>query len=1017
MIGPWLRQHRRSLLLIAVLAAMGGAFAAFSLPVALFPNIQFPRIVISVDAGDRPVDRMILEVTQPLEQALRGVPDVQDIRSTSSRGSAEISVNFAWGTDMITALLQAESAVNKLLPKLPSETKFTARRLNPTVFPVLGLALTSKTRDLVSLRDFAYFQLRRELTTVAGIASVETLGGRQEEYHVQIDPARLRALGISVNDIVAALSASNVVTAVGRLEDHYRLYLVLSSAPLRGLEDIRRTILRSGGNGIVTLEDVAEVKRGTVPEWTTVTANGAEAVLVNVFQQPGANTVAIAQEVKARVAAFAVPADIQIKPYYDQSELVLASEKSVRDAIVIGAIFAAVVLFLFLWDWRVTLIIALMLPAVLAAAVLLLHVLNMSFNIMTLGGMAAAVGLIVDDGVVMLEHIMRRLKQGPPSEQGQEQDKEQRRNTVLDAAMEMARPLLGSSLATVIIFLPLAFLGGVTGGFFKALALTMASALFISFFVAFFAVPLMGEFLLARAKPKERKQRFMPWLGDRYEGLMGGFLKRPLWALPIIGLLGAAGYFAYTQVGSGFLPHTDEGGFILDYKAPSGTSLTETDRLLRQVEAIIAKVPEVDSYSRRTGLQLGGGLTEANSGDFFIHLTSKRRRGIDEIMSDVRQRVQNDVPGLQIETSQLIEDLIGDLTAVPQPIEVKIFSSDVSVLQSLPPKIAAEIATVSGVVEVKNGIVIAGDAIDIEIDRVKAALEGLDPKAITGQIQDQLGGNVASQIPATEKIIGVRIWIPQRLRERIPLLQKMLLQAPDGHYLPLQRVAQIKIAVGQPEITRENARQMVAVTARIEGRDLGSTVQDVKAALAKLQLPAGVQLEYGGLYKEQQKSAHDLLIVFVAAVMLVAVLLLFLYERFTVVVSILATTLLTLTGVFAGLWLTGTERNISAMMGMTMIVGMVTEIAIFYFAELDVTVRPRPQALIDAGVGRMRAILMSAIIAILALAPLALGFGAGSGMLKPLAIAIISGLIVAVPLVLLLMPALYASMNSAARQK
>ena len=1009
MSGAWLQHHLRSLLLITVLLAIGGGLAAFSLPVALFPDIQFPRIIVNVEAGDRPVDRMVLEVTQPLEQALRGVPDVQDIRSTSSRGSAEISVNFAWGVDMITALLQAESAVNKLLPTLPPGTTFRARRLNPTVFPVLGLALTSKTRDLVSLRDFAYFQLRRELTTVPGIARVETLGGRQEEYEVQLDPARLKALGISINDVVTALSASNVVTSVGRLEDRYRLFLVLSSAPLVSLADIRHTILRSSGNGIVTLEDVADVRRGTVPEWTTVTANGSNAVLLDVFQQPAANSVAIVKEVKARLAALKVPADIQIKPYYDQSELVVASEHSVRDAIVIGAIFAALVLFLFLWDWRVTLIIALMLPAVLAATVLLLNLLNMSFNIMTLGGMAAAVGLVVDDGVVMLEHITRRLKENATNQD--------RRGAVLKAAMEMARPLLGSSLATTVIFLPLAFLGGVSGGFFKALALTMASALFISFLVALFAVPLMGEYLLANATPKPRKQRLMHWVGRRYEAAMTGFLKRPLWVIPSILLLGAAGYFAYTHVGSGFLPHTDEGGFILDYKAPSGTSLTETDRLLRQVESIIAKTPEVDSYSRRTGLQLGGGLTEANSGDFFIHLTSKRQRGIGAIMSSVRDQVQQQVPGLQIETSQLVEDLIGDLTAVPQPIEVKIFSNDPKILQSLPSRIAQEIAKVRGVVEVKSGIVIAGDAIDIEIDRVKAALEGLDPKAITTQIQDQLGGNVASQIPSREKIIGVRIRIPQGLRERILQLQDLLLQAPDGHTLPLKRVARIKIAVGQPQVTRENARTMVAVTARIQGRSLGSTVDDVKTALAKLQLPAGVQLEYGGLYREQQKSSHDLTVVFASAVMLVAVLLLFVYERFAVVVSILVTALLTLTGVFAGLWLTGTERNISAMMGMTMIIGMVTDIAMFYFAELDVGARPDAKALIAAGVDRMRAILMSAIIAILALMPLALSLGAGSGMLKPLAIAIISGLVVAVPLVLLLMPAIYAAMNGHVKWK
>ena len=1003
MIGAWLQRHRRSVLVLTLLLAGGGIFAAFGLPVALFPNIQFPRIVISVDAGDRPVHRMVLEVTQPLEQVLRGVPQVTDIRSTSSRGSADISVNFAWGTDMITALLQAESAVNKALPTLPSGTRFRARRLNPTVYPVLGLALTSKTRDLVSLRDFGYFQLRRELSTVPGVAQVETLGGKVEQFQVRVDPARLRALDVPIDAVVKALSASNVVTSVGRLEDRSRLYLVVTNAPLTSLADIRRSILRSGGNGVVTLEDVAEVTRGVVPQWTTVTANGGDAVLVNVYQQPGANTVAIVKGVRARLAKVAIPADIEIKPYYDQSELVVASEQSVRDALLIGAAFAALVLFLFLWNWRITLVIAVMMPLVLAATVLLLNIFGMSFNIMTLGGMAAAVGLVVDDGVVMLEHITRKLQEGA--------DEEEPRQLVLAATVEMARPLLGSSLATTVIFLPLAFLGGVSGGFFKALALTMASALFISFFVAFFALPVIAEFLLANHPAKPRKQRVMHWLQRRYEGTMTGFLKRPLWSAPIVVVLAVGGYFALGQVATGFLPKTDEGGFILDYRAPAGTSLTQTDRLLRQVEALIAGIPEVDSYSRRTGLSLGGGLTEANAGDFFIHLKANRSRDIFAIMASLRQQVQQQVPGLEIELSQLIEDLIGDLTAVPQPIEVKIFDSDSTLLLGLAPKVAQAVGQVRGVVAVKDGIVIAGDAVDIEVDRIKAALEGLDPQAVATQVQDQVGGKVASLVPLNEKIVGVRVSVPGNLRERIEQLQGLTLTAPDGHTLPLNRIARISIATGQPQITRENARQMVAVTARIEGRALGSTVQDVQNAIAKLQLPASVQLEYGGLYQQQQKSSHDLTIVFASAVVLVALLLLFLYERFAAVASILATSLLTLVGVFVGLWLTGTARNITAMMGLTMIIGMVTEIAIFYFAELDVSHRPEPKALIAAGVGRMRAILMSALIAILALSPLALNLGSGAGMLKPLAIAIISGLVVAVPLVLLLMPAMYAAMH------
>ncbi|MCC6543596.1 MAG: efflux RND transporter permease subunit [Nitrospirae bacterium] len=1008
MIGPWLQRHTRSLLFLLVVLVVGGVFTSGSLPVALFPDIRFPRIVVSIDSGDRPVDRMVVEIVQPLEQALRSVPDVQGIRSTSSRGSADLSVNLAWGSDMTAALLQVESAVSRELSSLPAGTSFSARRMDPTVFPVLGLSLTSNDREPVSLRDFAYFQIRPLISSIPGIAGVEILGGNQAEYQVMADPARLRASGLTLKDVAMALSANNVVTAVGRIEDHYRLYLVLSDTSLKNLDDIRHTILKSGANGIVELGDVADVHSGYIPQWSRVTANGRDAVLMNVMQQPGDNTVAIVRSVRARLSDFSgqIPADISIKPYYDQSELVVSSAISVRDAILIGAALAALILFFFLRNLRITLIIAVVLPSVLAATVLLLHALNMSFNIMTLGGMAAAVGLIVDDGVVMVEYIMRRMSEG-------EKGEKPAHGPVLSAATEMLRPLSGSSLATVIVFLPLAFLGGVTGGFFKALAVTMASSLVISFFVAFLAIPLLGDiFLKSRdAERMETAGRMLRYMHRKYSLLMSGFLKRNRLVLPIIILLCAAGYISYSRVGSGFMPHMDEGGFILDYKAAPGTSLSETDRLLRQVEEIVTNTPEVDTYSRRTGLQLGGGLTEANEGDFFIHLKPFPRRDIETIMSEVRRRIETGVPGLRIETLQLMEDLIGDLTAVPQPIEIKIFSDDPSVLMKIAPQVAERIGRIPGVVEVFDGIKIVGDAIEIRIDRVRAALEGLDPDAVTGQISEQLGGDVASQVQSGEKMVGVRVWPPSNLRDRIQLIDELLLKSPGGHYLPLKRVASISIAEGQVQVDRENLKQMIAVTGRIEGRDLGSTMRDIKSSMSGMKLPVGSYIEYGGLYMEQQKSFRDLLMVFVSAVLLVGILLLFLYERFVVVLSILFTTLLSLSGSFLGLWLTGTELNISAMMGITMIVGIVTEIAIFYFAELDDITVNEPGLLITAGIMRMRPILMTSIIAILALMPLALKIGSGSAMQAPLAIAIISGLLLAVPLVLMVMPALYLLLN------
>lgn len=1010
MIAAWTGRHRRSILLAFALIALAGVLAMRLLPVGLFPLVDFPRIVVAVDAGDRPVDRMVVEVTWPLEQALRAVPDVGVIRSTSSRGSAEVSMSFPWGTDMVVALLQAESVVSRSLVTLPPGTSFSIRRMDPTVFPVLGLGMTSARRSLTELRDIAAYQIAPELSSVDGVAQVEVLGGRQAEYQVLLDPMRLQALGLSPADVVQALSASNVVTAVGRIEDRFRLYLALSDTRLRDRADIERTILRTGPRGIVELEDVGNVRLSEAPEWTRVNADGRDAVLVNVKQQRGANTVSLVHDVRARLQALstALPADVRITPYYDQSELIVAAGGSVRDAILIGAVLAGVILLLFLRNARITLIVSLVLPLVLLATCVMLHLLGQGFNIMTLGGMAAAVGLIVDDAVVVIEHIARRLGEG-----GAQRDTEPA--PVLAYAAEMIRPLAGSSAATVAVFVPLAFLGGVAGAFFQPLALTMAITLTVSFLVALLLVPLLARALLRPrdAAAMEHAGRFMTRASDATGRGLERAARRPgLVALPILVLV-VAGTFAYRHVGSGFMPRMDEGGFIFDYRAAPGTSLTETDRLMRQVEAIVRGLPEVESYSRRTGLQLGGGLTEANEGDMFIKLKPPPRRGIEEVMSDLRGQVETKVPGLTVETAQLMEDLIGDLTSTPQPIEVKVFGPDDTGRRALAGRVASEIAKLPGVVEVFDGTTIAGDAIGIQVDRARAALEGLTPDAVTTQVESQLAGTGSSEIQSGEKMVAIRVWSPESLRARVEQVAGLQLRSPDGRYLPLERVATVRVIQGQAQQEREGLREMVAVTARLEARDLGSAMRDVQATIRTMGLPNGYTVRYGGLYQEQQQSFRELIIVFGAALLLVATVLMFVYERASVVLALLSTALLTLPGIFLALWLTKTELDLSSMMGLTMVIGIVTEVAVFFFAEVDT--RRSEVTLSDlrhAAHMRLRPILMTSTIAILALSPLALGLGTGSAMQRPLAITIIAGLVVAVPLVLLVMPLLFLRFDS-----
>jgi len=1002
--SQWAQAHRRSILFLIAMLALGGVIASFILPVSLFPTVDFPRVVVSLDAGDRPAEQMTLEVTVPVEEAIRRVPGVRNVRSTTSRGTADISINFDWGTNMATATLQVNAAVSQILAQFPAGTRLETRRMDPTAFPILAYSLTSDKVTLTQLRDLARFQIRPLLSSINGIARVQVVGGKLEEFQVIVDPARLQAFGLAMSDVSKALSAANSLAAVGRLEDHYKLYLVIADTRLKNLEQIRQTVLHTSGNAIIRLEDVAVVQQGTAPQWQRVNADGHDAVLFQIYQQPNGNSVQIARDVKARLAKYKIqlPDGVKISNWYDQSQLVIDSAASVRDAILIGIALAALVLWFFLRNTKITIIALLVVPAVLATTVVLLLALGMSFNIMTLGGMAAAVGLIIDDAIVMVEHIMRRLKDNAIDHH----------KRVMHAALEFFRPLTGSSAATLVIFLPLAFLGGVTGAFFKALSLTMASALFISYMVTWLAVPILADHWLSQkdADAEQHGGKLANWFTMRYEFLMRRLLAKPVWLLVGIIPLLLAGFFAYKATGTGFMPAMDEGGFILDYRSAPGTSLTETNRLLQQVESIIKANPNVETYSRRTGAQLGGGVTEAYEGDFFVRLKSFPRKRIEVVMDAIRQKVEQQVPGLNIELAQLMEDMIGDLTSVPQPIEIKIYSDDPDTLSTLAKKTAEMVRKIPGVVDVRDGINPAGDALDIKVDRVKAAVEGMDPESVTRILNSMIAGDVTTQIQQGPKLIGVRVWTPRNLRNTDTKLGNLMLRAPDGHLFPLKRVATITPVSGQPQINRENLKRMVAVTGRISGRDMGSVVNDVRQLMDKpTMLPKGVYYELGGLYKQQQIAFRGLLGVLAAAVALVFLLLLFLYEQFRVAIVVLAIPVMALSAVFIGLSITGIELNISAMMGMTMIVGIVTEVAIFYFSEFQilVTTMPFSEALITAGRNRMRPIAMTTIAAILTLLPLAFAIGQGSAMQQPLAVAIIAGLTVQLPLVLIVMPVLF----------
>lgn len=1000
---PWLDRHRRSILIAAAALAVAGLTAALSLPIGLYPDASFPRLRINIEAASQPAAQMVLQTTQPAEQAIRAVPGVVDVTSITSRGSAQIIVDFAWGTDMTAATLAANAAMTQSLPNLPPGTNYTVLHMTPNVFPFMAYALTSNSVSQARLQDLAAHRLVPLLSGVQGIARAQVQGGDVSEVEVDADPRRLAAFHLTLDDLVQALQAANTLQSVGRVEDHEQLYLLMATNAMHGLTDVQQTVLRAGPSGVVRLGDVANVHMGAVPQFLGVQANGKRAVTLLLYQQPGTDMVRIARAADAALAGFApqMPPGVTLSKWYDQSTLVLAAAGSVRDAILIGIVLAAIVLLFFLRSWRITLLAIMIVPASLAAAILVLSLFGLSFNIMTLGGLAASVGLVIDDVIVMVEHIARRSESSPQIHG---------RLWVLRAGGEFFRPLTGSSAATLIVFAPLGFLTGVTGAFFKALSLTMAATLIASWALTALAVPLLASTLIDFSRWSDPGAAGTGRLETLHGRLLQALFRRPVWLSLPLALLLAAGLFSYANVQTGFMPNLDEGGFVLDYRAAPGTSLAETEREMAEIEKILRADKAVQNFSLRAGAGFGGDFNETNSGDFVIRLVPLGQRdSIDIVMNRISDAITARVPGVDIDPHQLMGDEIGDLTGVPQPIEIKLAAADPVQLAPAAQRVADTISNIRGVDSVNNGIVPAGNAIDINIDPVRTASLGLDPARVTAMVQTAMAGTVATQLQGPQQLIGVRVRLDGAAKLNSDELATLPIALPSGGMVPLSSIASFATISGQPEITRENLQQIVNVTARLNGRGLGAGIADVKAALAKPGvLGPGVTYTLGGLYQQQQIAFAGLARVFAAALLAEFILLLFLYERFTWVLAIICTSLLSTTAVFTGLYLTGLDLNITALMGMVMIVGIATEMAIFYVSELQhlLSDMPRHEALYKASVNRLRPIAMTTFAAILTLLPLALDLGQGAGMQQPLAVAIISGLLVQFPLVLLALPVL-----------
>ena len=1001
-MNTFFTKYKSPLAVVIVLIILGGAFVYSRLQTSLFPSITFPKIKIIADAGLQPVNKMMVTVTKPLENAIKQVPDLADVRSITSRGSCEISAFMNWNSDIDLSQQRIESKIAQIRNDLPFGTQITVEKMNPSILPVMGYSLeTNNNNTPIDMKQLALYTVKPFLSQVQGVAEIRIIGGKQKEYWLTLNTQKMGVLGITPDLLTAALNQTNFIQSNGYLQDYRQLYLTVTDATVHSTHELENVIVANNGRRVVQLKDIAQVSISPGVEYTKINANGKEGLLVAVIQQPNANLINVSSQVSLKIEELKkiLPAGVTIRPYYIQADFVNNSIKSVTDSLWIGLLLAIVVAVIFLRSVKASFTILITIPVTVCLSLIAIYSVGYTLNIMTLGAIAAAIGLIIDDAIVVVEQIHRAHEEHPG---------ESPLVLVQKAVHYLLPAMIGSSLSTIVIFIPFELMSGVAGAYFRVMTNTMIITLVCSFFVTWICLPVIYLFLTRIKKENAAKYKPLPAHNVKRQKWVAFFIRRPYISFIIIALFGVSTWFILPKLETGFLPEMDEGSIVLDYVSPPGTSLDETDRMLREVEKIIVKVPEVEAYSRRTGTQMGFFITEPNTGDYLIQLKQKRDRTTDEVINDIRQRVESTQPALRIDFGQVIGDMLGDLMTSVQPIEIKVFGDNAGRLKELSEQVGSIVEKTQGTADVFNGIVISGPSVSIIPDNSMLALYGLSPQSLQSQVQLGLQGTVAGNILEKEQLSIVRIIYPYSKLQTVESVKQMQVFLPSGRLIPLTSVASIQVNTGDAELQRENLQSMGVITARLENRDLGTVMKAIQQKITSgVVLPQGYHIEYGGAYAEQQQSFKELLLILITASLLVFAVILFLFRSILVAFSILVIAVLGIAGSYLALYLTHTPLNVGSYTGIIMIVGIIGENAIFTYLQFRDSLREtkNPEESVIYSIStRLRPKLMTAIGAIIALMPLALGIGTGAQLHQPLAIAVIGGFLAALPLLLIVLP-------------
>jgi CzcA family heavy metal efflux pump len=963
-----------------------GVWLAFSIPSSVFPEITFNRAIIMADAGDLPAEQMIVAITRPLEEAAYGVIGVSLVRSTTTRGTAEVDVTFSDGVNPTTSFELLNAALGEVRGRLPDGTQIDTRLLTTGTFPIVDLSMSSKVRSLRELTDIGFYDIVPSLHRIPGVYRVEMIGGKYREYVVRIDPARLLAHDLGPEDVVSGLAKANIIESAGRVTDSHRMLLTVVTANIAQPEQVAAVPIANVGGQPVMVRDIGSVEVGIGEDYIRTASEDGPALLIGVSRQPGGNTVEISGQVARLMSALRLRyPDVRFSLSYNQADLVTESFKSVRDAIVLGLALAVLVVLLFTGSMVNAIIAAIVVPCTLAITLVVMKACGLSFNMMTLGGLAAGIGLFIDDAIVMIEGIHRARALGIATREG-----------VAAALGELRRPLFASTMTVVLVFAPLILLSGVTGTFFRALAITLGAGLFISLLLALYFTPALELALEGMRRPARPAGRIFTALRNAYLAAVRPFVRVPALAIVLALLAVGISYALFDALGTDYLPALDEGAFILDYTTPPQSTLDDTLAMLAKIEAILKATPEVAAFSVRTGTQLGFFLTESNTGDISVRLKPNRTRDIDAIMDDVRAKILANVPGVRIEFAQVIQDLIGDLSGTPEPVEVKVFGAEEGASADTARRVAEELRKIPGMVDVFDGIVLSNPEQAILVDEIAAARYGITATDVHATLRSVIEGTVATQVRVGDRLYAVRVRYPDNFHHDLSSLSEVMLKTPSNGRVPLSLVTTLKYLGQRAEIDHERLRPVLHVTARLTGSlDLGSAIAQAQSRLSHLILPAGVSLEFGGLYAEQQKSFGQLAMVLVAGAVVILLILVWEFGRLAPSVACLIAAIASIAGSLAALWFTGITLNISSFMGIIMVAGITAKngILLLDHAENNLAAGLAPaRALIEAAEVRLRPILMTTLATAAGLLPLALGIGAGAKVQQPLALAVIGGL-------------------------